>query len=134
MKFVTRILVIASLGLLLFSGCSRKTEVFNVNNNALTATEKATIQDVGNAIIRAGVGLGWSMKKVKDGEIQGTIALRSHTATISITYDMKEYSIKYVDSTNLDYNPTNNTIHKNYNGWIQNLNKAIQSQITLIAL
>ncbi|MEW6551504.1 MAG: hypothetical protein AB1389_05160 [Campylobacterota bacterium] len=134
MKFVTRILVIASLGLLLFSGCSRKGEVLNINNNAVASTEKATIQDVGNAIIRAGVGLGWSMKKVKDGEIQGTIALRTHTATISITYDTKEYSIKYVDSTNLDYNPTNNTIHKNYNGWIQNLNKAIQAQISLLAL
>jgi hypothetical protein len=34
-----------------------------------------------------------------------------------------------MDSTNLNYDGTN--IHRNYNGWITNLDKAIRSQLTL---
>jgi hypothetical protein len=34
------------------------------------------------------------------------------------------------DSTNLDYD--GNTIHKNYNGWVENLDKAIRVQLAKI--
>ena len=38
--------------------------------------------------------------------------------------------ITYKDSINLDAG-TDGTIHKNYNGWIQNLNKGIVTQLSL---
>jgi hypothetical protein len=44
-----------------------------------------------------------------------------------VTYDTKTYNIQYKDSSNLDYNGT--SIHKNYNGWVENLDKAIRSQL-----
>ena len=40
------------------------------------------------------------------------------------------YSIDYKNSLNLKYDSTKNTIHKNYNGWIQNLDNAIQVQLS----
>jgi len=89
-----------------------------------------SISTVEKAISRAGAGLGWVMTKKSDGNITGKLALRSHLAVIDITYDKSSYSIKYVDSTNLNY--TGGEIHTNYNGWIENLQKAINIQLSIL--
>lgn len=116
-----------------FFGCGTP-PVYNVNNNAVVvaADKKATMADVEKAIMRAAGGLGWIIKKEKDGLLKGTLILRTHTAVVAITYNTQEYSINYESSVNLDYNAEANTIHSNYNGWIQNLNKAIQVQLNLL--
>ena len=126
-------LMIAAVATLSFLGCGTP-PVYNVNNNsiAVSADKKATMEDVEKAILRAGGGLGWIIKKNRPGELTGTLILRTHTAIVSIKHTTQEYSITYVNSTNLNYDPTNNTIHSNYNGWIQNLNKAIQVQLGLL--
>lgn len=127
-------LVISGIMTLSFLGCGAGLPIYNVENNSISdiANKSASMTEVEKAIFRAGGGLGWIMKKVKDGKIQGTLTLRKHIAVVTITYDTKEYSIVYQDSTNLDYNAAENTIHKNYNGWIQNLNKAIQIQLSML--
>lgn len=116
-----------------FLGCGTP-PVYNVNNNAIAvpADKKASMSEVEKAIIRAGGGLGWIVKKEKEGLLKATLVLRTHTAVVAITYNTQEYSINYVSSINLDYNAEANTIHSNYNGWIQNLNKAIQVQLSLL--
>ena len=58
--------------------------------------------------------------------IRATLNLRTHVAVTEITYNEQVFSILYVDSTNLQYDGT--SIHKNYNGWIQNLERAISQQ------
>lgn len=127
-------MLVLAFGLsLVFFGCGTP-PVYNVNNNAVVvaADKKATMADVEKAIMRAGGGLGWIMKKERDGLLKGTLTLRTHTAVVAITYNVQEYSINYESSVNLNYDPANNTIHSNYNGWIQNLNKAIQVQLGLL--
>ncbi|MDD3324027.1 MAG: hypothetical protein PHN38_02755 [Sulfurospirillaceae bacterium] len=124
-------LAIATVATLVFLGCG-VAQVYNVNGNAINANKQATLEDVQKAITRAGGGLGWIMKKVSENEMQGTLMLRKHVAVVSIKHTTQDYSINYVSSTNLDYSPTENTIHSNYNGWIQNLNKAIQVQLGLL--
>jgi hypothetical protein len=86
------------------------------------------MDDVQKAIIRAGAGLGWQMKPVEPGLIVGTLTLRTHMAMVNVKYDAKTYSITYKDSSNLDY--TGDSIHKNYNGWVTNLDRGIQSQLS----
>jgi len=61
------------------------------------------------------------------GKVEGVLALRTHRAVVDIDYDTKVYSIKYKDSVNLDYD--GKTIHKNYNGWVENLDRAIKSKL-----
>jgi len=126
-------LMIAAVLSMMFLGCGAA-QVYNVNNNAIegVSDKQVSLSDVEKAILRAGGGLGWVMKKTKDGQIQGTLTLRTHVAVVAIKYNTKEYSINYVDSTKLDYNPAENTIHSNYNGWIQNLNRGIQVQLSLM--
>ncbi len=86
-----------------------------------------TMAEVEKAIVRAGSALGWKMQPVKPGHVVGTLNLRSHTAIVDVTYDIRTYNITYKDSVELNYDGTN--IHKNYNGWVQNLDKGIRAQL-----
>lgn len=114
---------------LVFLGACAGTPVYNVTGSPVnTNSGKASLEDVGKAITQAGVGLGWQMKMVKPGQMIGTLNLRSHQAVVDISYDTKKYDIAYKDSSNLNYNGS--TIHKNYNSWVQNLDRRIQSQLS----
>ena len=100
--------------------------VMNIEQAPVTPTP-ASLADVTKAITRAGAGLGWQMTPVAPGKMTATLTLREHRAVVDITYDLKTYSIKYKDSTNLNYDGTN--IHRNYNGWITNLDKQIRANL-----
>jgi hypothetical protein len=86
-----------------------------------------TLAEVEKAVIRAGTALGWKMQPVKPGQVTGTINLRRHSAIVDVTFDTRTFNITYKDSVELDYDGTN--IHRNYNGWIQNLDKGIRAQL-----
>ncbi len=102
--------------------------VYNVEEATVVANvSNVSAEDVRKSIIRAGGTLGWNIKDVKPGLLEGTLHLRTHMAKVEIPYSTKSYSILYKDSTNLKYDGTK--IHSNYNGWIQNLQKAIEVQL-----
>ena len=112
------------------AACMRCDPIFNVADApATSASGKAlTNEQVKQGIIRAGVALGWVMKEAGPGKLHGHLAVRKHTADIEIPYSSKGYSINYKGSTNLD--EADGKIHKNYNGWIQNLSKGINAQLS----
>jgi hypothetical protein len=45
----------------------------------------------------------------------------------AFSHQINSYSVKYRSSVNLD--EKNGNIHKNYNGWIQNLSRGINAQL-----
>ena len=120
------ILVIASV--IFVVGCAKP--VYNVKDAPVTvaSNRKYTLDDMKNAIMRAGVGLGWQIQEVRPGQIIATLNIRTHMAQVTIDYNPKTYSITYKDSSNLNYDGTN--IHSNYNGWIQNMDNAIKVQLS----
>jgi len=132
MKTYLRLAACLSLALLfVVLGACRSTPVYNVQDAAIaTGATNANMRDVEKAIVRAGTSLGWSMKPAGSGSMIGTLNLRKHVAVVDIRYNTKTYSILYKDSQNLDYNGS--SIHSNYNGWIQNLNRAIQAQFATL--
>ncbi len=101
----------------------------NVTDAPVTnaAGKTLTPDQVKSAIIRAGATLGWQMKEAGPGMLVGSLALRTHTAEIQIPYSSSSYSITLKSSTNLDQK--GDQIHKNYNGWIQNLTNGINAQL-----
>jgi hypothetical protein len=122
-----KVIIPSALALLLVA-CAQP--IRNVDNAPINVSSpNYDLADVTKAIQRAGAGLGWQMKEATPGHIVGSLYLRSHVAVVDIVYTLDEYSINYKNSTNLDYNAGNNTIHKNYNGWIQNLTNAINAQL-----
>ena len=112
------------------AACMRCDPIFNVTDAPVTSAsgKPLTNDQVKQALIRAGAGLGWIMKEAGPGKLTANLAVRKHTAQVEIPYSSKSYSITYKDSTNLD--AADGQIHKNYNGWIQNLSKSINAQLS----
>lgn len=126
-------LVLATMALLLISGC-RTVPVRNIENAPLVTTSQAhpDMQKIGDAIIKAGTGLGWRMAQKDAGLIIGSLSVRTHRADVEIIYNHKNYNIIYKDSRNLKYNSEKSTIHRQYNNWIKNLDLAIQKEVVSI--
>jgi hypothetical protein len=121
--------IVLALVIVVGVGC-RSSMVKNVANASVPvkAEEKLSMEQIEKAIITAGAGLGWRIKSESAGHLIGTLNLRKHIAIIDIKYSTENFNISYKDSTNLNYDGTN--IHSNYNGWIQNLEKAINVQLS----
>jgi len=124
------IFTVAIIGVLLVLGGCRSNPILNIQDAPIEIEAKHSNKDIKKAIVLAGAGLGWKMNAKKKGHIIGTLYLRKHVAVVDIKYTKKNYSIVYNKSENLDYDGTN--IHKNYNGWIMNLNRQIQAQLSSI--
>lgn len=114
---------------LLAAGCRGTTPVRNVTDNSIPSGKPLTLDQVTQGIVSAGAGLGWDMKVAAPGKIVGTLHIRSHTAVVDINYTPTTYSIIYSGSENLRYDAAENTIHPNYNSWVQNLSNAIRSKL-----
>ena len=114
----------------LLAACVRTGPIYNVSDSPIaTASGKAAgTANVRAAIITAGTSLGWRIVDAGPGKLEGTLNLRTHTAVVDIPYSSKSYSIVYKRSENL--NEANGAIHSNYNGWVQNLDKAIRTELS----
>ena len=114
----------APLGLLALGlgACTRP--IYNAPGTSFAGPGSLTQRS--EQIRRAGAGLGWAMQEVRPGLIRGTLSLRTHQAVVDIPYDTSGFAIRYVDSTNLSYDGS--SIHRNYNSWVQNLERAIVAQ------
>jgi hypothetical protein len=121
----------ALLATLVLIGCTT-VPIMNVDNAAVPTTsgKPLTKEQVRAAIIRAGGALGWQMKDEGPDKLVATLVLRTHTAVVEIPFSATNYSIKYRSS--IDLNESGGNIHKNYNGWIQNLHKGINTQLSLV--
>ena len=112
------------------TGCALQQPIMNVSDApVLSASGRPLTKDqVRGAILRAGAALGWQIKDDGPNMLVGTIQLRTHTAEVGIPYSATTYGVKYRSSANLD--EKGGTIHKNYNGWIQNLTRGINAQLS----
>ena len=111
------------IGLALAVASCRVKPVYNVDEATLPIAAGHSLEEISQAIKLAGSGLGWEVKEKSSGHNVGTLHLREHKAVVDITYTTEDFSIKYKNSVNLKYDGTK--IHQNYNGWIQNLERAI---------
>lgn len=119
-------LILVAGSLLALAGC-RSVPVMNIVEAPVVSPRGASMAEVERAIVGAGTTLGWQMAPHGPGKVVGTLALRDHRAVVDIDYTPKVYSIRYRESSNLDY--ANGQIHKNYNGWIQNLDREIRARL-----
>ena len=112
------------------AACATVVPIQNVSNAPVASAsgKPLSADQVRGAIVRAGAALGWQMREVGPGKLTATLQLRTHTAEIEIPYSPSSYSITYKSSVNLK--ESNGQIHKNYNGWIQNLTRGINAQLS----
>ena len=119
-----------AIALLAVSACAVQKPIYQVQDaQVATPSGKAlTNAQVRQAIITAGTALGWTVVDAQPGKLEGTLNLRTHSAVVDIPYSATSYSILFKRGDNL--NVEGNMIHKNYNGWVQNLDRGIRTELS----
>ena len=101
----------------------------NIQNEPIvTATKGVSASQIQKAIIKAGSKRGWRIRPIGSGQLQGSLRVRAHTATVLIRFNTKKYSITYKDSTNLKSDGAR--IHGNYNKWVATLSQDINFELS----
>jgi hypothetical protein len=127
MKLIKIVLAILSFTLIASCTVRYTSSIYNVQKApVVTQSKKVTQEKVGKAVDESGIALGWTMQHIRPGYTIATLHLRSHTAKVGIHYNAVSYSIHYISSKNLT---RRGMIHRNYNGWIENLNNAIKRNL-----
>lgn len=88
---------------------------------------------VREAILRALPQRGWQVESEEQKRLVAVLHIRSHVARVLISYDPQTVWIQYVDSVNLDFRvgaDGTRYIHPNYNRWVENLARDIQSSLS----
>jgi hypothetical protein len=88
--------------------------------------------DMHDAILRAMVHRGWRPISDEPGKITAQVLVRGrHKATVDLLYTPDKVEFAYVSSENLDYEYVDGeqTIHRNYNSWVQLLRDDIQQEL-----
>jgi hypothetical protein len=103
--------------------------IYNVTDAPVTAASGKALEasQVRQAIVTAGTKLGWRISDSSAGHLEGTLNLRDHSAVVDIPYSAKTYSILFKSGVNLK--AADGNIHKNYNGWVQNLDRDIRAEL-----
>ena len=128
---MTRLLGLSVLVILLALGGCRAAPVQNVDSAPLYAPPGASLELIKEGIIRAGYRRDWEIAEIGPRHLEAKVVVRGkHTAIVDIYFDRKSFSIVYKDSKNLNYD--GESIHSNYNQWVQNLKKDIQKEMRLI--
>jgi len=127
MKNKLMLALIVFLGVIGLAGC-RSTPIQDMENIPVTMVKADYgIEDVEKAIIRAGVKQNWQLATQQPGVIRARLSQQNRVAEVLIAYNLKEYSIRYLDSQNLDYKP--GKINKLYNVWVNKLSDAIRIEL-----
>lgn len=126
MKKLLKISALLIVTAIITVGC-RSGSIYNVKSSKIENPKSSNL--VYKAIRNAGSSLGWKIKKIRPGVAEGRLYLRKHLAVVRINYSRSAYSINYVRSENLKYDAEKQTIHSNYNGWVQNLEQAIEKNL-----
>ncbi len=128
---ITKNLFILTFIILLTNGCGIN-KVYNVPTKKFV--QKPKNQSVYNSIIESGKFLGWNMKQTNKNTIIGKLVIRDHIAKVKIAFNENSYSINLLEAHNLNYNKAENSIHKNYNGWVKNLENQINARLTTLKM
>lgn len=99
-----------------------------INHDAVPAVrasgQPASAEQIRAALQAAGAARGWQITPAGNGKALAVLNVRGkHSISADITYASGRYSIKYRDSSNMNYEPGEGagTIHPKYNMWVQTL-------------
>jgi hypothetical protein len=137
---ILRRLAFASLAILLLSGCAREQPIYQIENQPIPQlTQPLSVKQIEARIIEAGNKEDWRIRPIGSGRLQGTTSWSRHSATVTIDYDSRGYSIRYKTSVLLlegiaakdHVYAGQRVIHKEYNRRVRALETAINNELSL---
>jgi hypothetical protein len=105
-----------------------------LNHDAVQAVtgagKPASPEQIRTALQAAGSPRGWTITPAGNGKALAVLDVRGkHTVSADITYASGQYSIKYRDSSNMNYEAGSNSIHPKYNMWVDQLVRDTRAQL-----
>lgn len=93
--------------------------------------QATTAEHVREVIMTAAAEEGWAVKPVADGLLDATLNKGKYMIVVDITYSAASYSVRYRDSTNLNYrkSDTGELIHPTYNRWVTTLVHRVDTRL-----
>ena len=133
MKLLLNLFCLALLAAALPANAARTAALVEYDELPIQSSDGKALsaEQIRKAIIQGGATRQWAATVQPGNIVQLTYNRGKHTAVVRVKYTAKSYSIKYVDSTELNYSMEGGkaVIHPTYNGWIQNLRQAIDVQL-----
>ena len=131
LKKVVPLSAIMIMSLFLVTGCMRQASLQNPTNLPVVGAAGKSLSEaqVKQAILAGAKEKGWVARELTPGVISASLAVRNHLAEVEIPYSGTSYSILYKSSSNLDYKANDQTIHNQYNNWVNYLRQAIDGQM-----
>ena len=88
-----------------------------------------SLEEVRTLIMKGCAEREWKPEYEGESVITCSILVRGrHFVKVEIPFSESDYSILYLDSEEMDYNAKKQTIHRKYNGWVNNLRLMIDRQ------
>lgn len=113
--------------LLLVCLAACRTPIENVNDAELPpAARGMTLEQIDEAIWRAGRKVNWEIEIQGPGELRGIWRYKGHLAIVRITHDHERLNILYESSENL---VRKGKIHRHYNTMVQRLLQQIRIEL-----
>lgn len=134
MRFIT--LVLLALSAVAFSSQAIARSAPLVDPDPIPVPAGLADKDIAKEIKRALLQRGWEVTGTQAGEIEGTLHLRTHMAKVRIGYGRQQVTIRYLDSSELEYaeKKGKRVIHPNYLGWVGFLASDIKANLAVTAL
>lgn len=116
----------------LLGGCSTAAPILTTTQ-AFDTQKQITTAEMQTAIYQGLQRYGWQMDSDDGQTIRAHYNKHDrHIANIRIDYSAHRFSIRHESSQGLNYDSRRNTIHRNYNRWIQNLDNDIRSRVSFM--
>lgn len=116
----------------LLAGCSTSAPLLT-STQTLDTHKSFSNQQMQTAIYQSLQRYGWQMDSDDGSSIVAHYNKQErHVAVIRIDYSANSFSIRHQLSRGLNYNAQRNTIHRNYNRWILNLEQDIRSRTSFM--
>lgn len=112
-----------------FCGCVTQ-QYPKVNPQSITV-QVSSAKLLHNNIIRAAASRGWTTNSIRDNTVRCTLTKGDHSVVVDVVYSDKDFSVIYVDSVNMRYDPSSDSISRKYNQWVNNLVRDIQNYCSM---
>ncbi len=123
-------IIIGLSSALLLVGCSTSAPV-TVASYSLSDAQNTSQTRVQKAIYTALKRRGWHLQSDNSRQIQARYNKQDrHIVDIQIDYSANSFIIHHLSSQGMNYDAKKNTIHRNYNRWIANLERDISSELS----
>ena len=109
------------------AGCFSSGYNVRMESNPVRIVRPVEVKSMREAILKGGANRGWMMKSEKEGCLTLVLNVRGgkHVVVVDVPYTAEEFSVRYVESVNMDYEPATGAIRGKYVQWVRNLKQDI---------